>query len=211
MSDSRQVITTPPGVDPTPAQKQAEGLRFLERDFNQCFEQLRHYDGQIFEITKFVLASYAGLTGLSLGLYQFSLKEHIDLTLAAAAIVAIGLPHGLFLFALAVRNRVYFVKVARYVNEQRELFLGFKPFGFKNEAKMYTDPAQPRFFDWRSSQSWLMYLVGGLNAALLSLLLFLLTAEVRPRALVLPAVGLFALEVLGGVWYLHRQERTALR
>jgi hypothetical protein len=204
-------MTNPPPPAPTPAQREAEGLRFLERDFNQSFQQLRHYDGQIFEITKFVLASYAGLSGLALGLYQFGLKETISMTLPAAAIVAVGLPHGLFLFALAVRNRAYFVKVARYLNEQRKLFLDVKPFGFENKAGMYTDPSRPRFFDPRSSQTWLMHLIGGLNAALLSLLVFLAMPDARGCVLLLPSIGLFIAQVLVGVLYLRSQEtKTAV-
>ena len=31
-----------------------ESLKFLERDFNQCFMQMRHYDSQIFDILKFM-------------------------------------------------------------------------------------------------------------------------------------------------------------
>lgn len=67
-----------PASAPPLGDLEKESLRFLERDFNQCFQQMRHYDGQIFEITKFVLLSYSGLIGVALGLYQFSLKERVD-------------------------------------------------------------------------------------------------------------------------------------
>src|SRR5438034_735849 len=141
-----------------------EALRFLDRDFNQCFQQMRHYDSQIFEIGKFMLASYAGIIGLALGLYQFSLKETIDLRLPAEALLAIGLLHGLLLFGMAVSNRAYFVKVARYINEQRRLFLSSRPMGFQNESEMYVSQTYPEFYDWRSSQLWLTHLVATLNS-----------------------------------------------
>mgnify|MGYP001603832446 CR=1 FL=1 len=34
--------------------QEKEALKFLERDFNQSFQQMRHYDAQIFDILKFM-------------------------------------------------------------------------------------------------------------------------------------------------------------
>lgn len=110
----------------TPISEQdKEALKFLERDFNQCFQQKRYYDAQIFDILKFLFTAYSAIIGIALGLYQFYLKEGKDLSLPAVAVLAVGLILGLFMFALAVRNRVYFVHVARYINEQRNFFLNF--------------------------------------------------------------------------------------
>ena len=52
--------------------------KFLERDFNQCFTQMRHYDGQILDIVKFTFATYTAIIGVVVGLYQFSKKEHYE-------------------------------------------------------------------------------------------------------------------------------------
>ena len=51
--------------------QEREALKFLERDFNQCFQQMRHYDSQIFDILKFMFTAYTVLIGVALGLYQF--------------------------------------------------------------------------------------------------------------------------------------------
>lgn len=40
-------------------EKEEEAVKFLERDFNQCFQQMRHYGSQILEILKFMFTSYS--------------------------------------------------------------------------------------------------------------------------------------------------------
>ena len=37
-----------------------EAAKFLERDFNQCFMQLRHYDSQIWNICRLDLTRFGG-------------------------------------------------------------------------------------------------------------------------------------------------------
>jgi hypothetical protein len=109
------------------SEQEKEAIRFLERDFNQCFQQMRHYDSQIFELSKFVFVAYTGLIALATGLYQLGQKNNLDFELAAEAVSSTGLILGLFLVGSVVRNRVYFVQVVRYINEQRGLFLALKP------------------------------------------------------------------------------------
>ena len=150
-----------------------EAVKFLELDFNQCFQQMRHYDAQIFDILKFMFTAYSALIAVALGLYQFGLKEGKDLSLPAIAALGVGLILGLFMFALVIRNRVYFVQVTRYVNEHRGFFLKNKPIGFENKSKMYTNHEQPPYFNWRSSQSWLCYIVAVLNSILFGTLVYI--------------------------------------
>jgi hypothetical protein len=144
-----------------------EAAKFLERDFNQCFQHMRHYDSQILEIVKFMFAGYTALIGGSLAIYKYAVDKNLDLAIPIVIALGVGLLFGLLMFALVTRNRVYFVFVARYVNENRQLFLKAKPLGFQNVTGMYTDPHQPPFFSPRSSQAWFSYLVAALNATLL--------------------------------------------
>jgi hypothetical protein len=67
---------------------------------------------------------------------------------------------------------VYFVFVTRYINEHRRLFLSSHPLGFLNESGLYTNPKQPPFFDWKSSQMWLAYLIALLNSILITFMFF---------------------------------------
>jgi len=151
-----------------------EASRFLERDFNQCFEQMRYYDNQQWQICKFAFTDYTAAIGAAVGLYQLSLDRQMNLVTAALAILAVAAVLGIFLLALTVRNRVYYVLVTRYVNEHRQHFLEQKPLGFQNQTRMYTNPAQPPYFNWRSSQAWFLYTISFLNSVLAGLLAFVI-------------------------------------
>jgi hypothetical protein len=167
-----------PEIDKNKSEQELEGLRFLERDFNQCMQQLRHYDAQIVDILKFTFTAYSALIGIALGLYQFGLKENKNLYLPAISALILGLIIGLLMFALVIRNRAYFVRVARYINEQRYFFLQTRPMGFENKSGMYTDYKKPPYFNWRSSHSWIGYIFAALNASLLGGLLYLLFLKI---------------------------------
>jgi hypothetical protein len=149
-----------------PIDHEEAAKKFLELDFVQCFTQMRHYDAQNFELLKFSFTAYVALIGVAIGVYQFSTKENINLVPVSTAILGIGLLFGIFMLSLIVRNRVYFVIVARYVNEHRRHFLNAKPLGFENRSRMYTSRDHPYFFNWRSSQSFQMYLLAILNSLL---------------------------------------------
>lgn len=53
---------------------QSASVNFLERDFNQCFEQIRYYDSQIVNIFKHLITFYTTIAGISIGLFQFKLS-----------------------------------------------------------------------------------------------------------------------------------------
>lgn len=194
-----------------PATAQSEAVRFLDRDFNQCFSQMRHYDGQIWEICKFTFTAYTALLGVAIGLYQFSIERSLDLVPAAIAALIVGLLIGIFDFALTIRNRVYFVLVTRYVNEHRGFFLSRKPLGFENSSRMYTSPHLPQYFNWRSSQLCLSWIIAALNAFLCAVTVyFALRSSSRREAATVFAFGLLLLgQVSVAVVYLNLREGKA--
>jgi len=185
-----------------------EALKFLERDFNQCFQQMRHYDTQNFGILRFSFTGYTTLISVGLGLYQFGLKESKNFTLPIIAALSIGFVIGLFMFTLAMRNRIYFVRIARYINEQRGLFLQFKPFGFENKSTMYTDCKRPAFFNWHSSQAYLCYIMAGLNSALCGILLFIIFSSYCYKWTIVMggSFALFIIQLLIAISYLNLLE-----
>lgn len=152
------------------SEQEKEALKFLERDFNQCFQQMRHYDSQIFDILKFMFTAYTVLIGAALGLFKANLQVNLIVPIVISLII--GLVLGAFMFYLVLINRSYYVRVARYINEQRNLFLSFKPLGFENISRMYINAKQP-YFSRESSQVWLAYIIGALNSTLLGVLLFI--------------------------------------
>jgi hypothetical protein len=196
-------------VEKNKSERETEALMFLERDFNHCTQQLRHYDAQIIDILKFMFTAYSALVGIALGLYQFGLKEKKDLSLPAIAALIVGLIVGLLMFALIVRNRAYFVQMARYINEQRNFFLQIRPGGFENKSGMYTDYKKPPYFNWRSSHSWIGYIFAALNASLLGGLLYILFPGTW-AAVISGSSMLFILQLVIGIAYLRtRENKTA--
>ena len=149
-----------------------EAAKFLERDFNQCFMQLRHYDSQIWNICRFVFTAYIAILGTAIGMYKYSTDNGFDLMPAVMFILGAGFVLGLLIYGLAIRTRVYYVVVCRYINEQRKLFLESKPLGFENVSGMYMNLAMPPYFNWWSWQSILFYTISFLNALLAALLAF---------------------------------------
>ncbi|HET8922147.1 MAG TPA: hypothetical protein VFN26_04030 [Candidatus Acidoferrum sp.] len=192
--------------------EQKEGANFLDRDFNQCFQQMQYYDGQIVDICKFAFTGYATIVGAALTLYKYGTDKGSDFRSPAVSLLVIGLLFGLCLLALMVRNRVYFVVVTRYVNEHRQHFLAQKPLGFENKSRMFTNPTQPPYFDWRSSQAILLYALALLNAALLGVGLYLVYINVtRQWTILTVASALFLIAQLAGIigYLLAREGKSA--
>ena len=183
-------------------------VKFLEADFNQCFQQMRHYDSQLFDSVKFLTAAYVGLIGIGIGLYEFGIKERRDFTIAVMASFLVALLFGLFMYMMIIRNRVYFVHVTRYVNEIRRTFLEKRPLGFENKSQMYTNYEQPPFFNWRSSQAYLMYIIALVNAILCGAIIFVwISNESCCWLRILSGVVILLLLQLGiGICYLKSRE-----
>jgi hypothetical protein len=189
-------------------EKEKEALKFLERDFNQCFQQMRHHDTQIFDILKFMFTAYTVLIGAALGLFKSNLQ--VNLTIPIVISLIIGLILGAFMLYLVLINRSYYVRVARYINEQRKLFLSFKPLGFENTSLMYTNAKQP-YFSRESTQIWLAYIIGALNSTLLGVLLFILLASYSYKWLIVVGVSfvLFSVQLAITIKYLKSQENNS--
>ena len=185
-----------------------EAAKFLERDFNQCFAQMRHYDSQIWNVCRFTFTAYIAILGTAIGMYRYSTEESIDLTQAAMFVLGAGLVLGLLIYSLVIRNRVYYVLVCRYINEHRKLFLESKPLGFENISGMYVNPALPPYFNWQSWQSWLCYIIAVLNALLAALLIFYALDGYSWRWILTVSLGvIIALIQIGlGIAYLKSRE-----
>ena len=185
-----------------------EMVKFLEADYNQCFQQMRHYDSQMFYSVKFLTTAYVGLIGIGIGLYEFGVKECRDFTLAVIASFLVALLLGLFMYMLIIRNRVYYVHVTRYVNEIRKTFLEKKPLGFENKSRMYTNYEQPPFFNWRSSQAYLMNVIALVNAILFGATIFILVSNTSCYwfSIISGVIILLALQLGIGICYLKSRE-----
>lgn len=188
------------------SEKERQALDFLGRDFNQCFQQMRHYDSQIVNIFKFMFVAYTGLIGIALGLFEIN----NNLLIPAGLVLFLAFVLGIIFFALVIRNRVYFVQVTRYINEQRELFFKLEPMGFKNKSRMYTDPTNPPFFNKRSSQAWFTYIIAFMNAVCFGAFFFIVSAPLSawPRILfvIISALAALTVQLAVGIAYLKTRE-----
>jgi len=180
------------------------GAEFLRADFGESFRQMCHYDSQIVDVCKFAFVGYSTVLGVAIGLYKFGIEKKVNFVLPAGAIILVGMIVGVVVFSLVIRNRIYFVVVARYVNELRGHFLHVKPLGFENKTGMYTDWRRPPYFDVWSSQLLTSYMIGFFNAVLLGVLLYL--AKLAWGWIVVLSVALLVLQIGFASWYLRRRD-----
>jgi hypothetical protein len=183
-------------------------IDFLKSDFAQSFTQMRHYDGQIFEACKFVMVVYSGIAGAALGIHKYGLEKKLELSLPAASMLAIALIIGLLFFVFVIRNRTYFVKMVRYINEVRDFFYRKGVGGFPNESQMYTDRTMPRYWDWNSTQIRVAYCIAFLNAGLLAVLLYIIE-KVEIGYLMASCLGLAVFQIAWGYCRLKKEERES--
>jgi len=151
-----------------------ESIAFLGRDFEEAFKQLREYDKQIWEITKFSFLQLLGSIGAVWTI--FTLANGNDAPKipdnawqpVGAAILVISFLFSLLGVQFLLRSRVYFAVTARYINDQRKFFLSSKPIGFGNQSRYYTDPSQPKAFDAGSTQLLSTYVISLVGALVLA-------------------------------------------
>jgi hypothetical protein len=140
----------------------------LIADFQECFQQMRHYDDTFRATLSFgfsmVLAVEAA-SGALVERYGFSRLVMITVGfLLITAALAVTL-----LVGLLARNRVYFAFVVRYVNEIRGLYLAESPGGILNRAGWHSDYRFPQVFNPASTQSIQVYFLLICSSFLLSI------------------------------------------
>ena len=131
---------------------------FLKSDFDQCFEQMRHYDSHFISIINFIFSGFAAVIVATIAFLQSTNDQSITL-LGSAILFFLAWAVGSLLIAFLLRNRFYFTYVTRYVNEVRGNYLKAKPFAFENKAGLPIDPRIPTFFNPFSAHAILMYFV----------------------------------------------------
>lgn len=140
--------------------------QLLVDDFQQAFYMLRHYDEVNWSLTKFSF----GQSLVSLGAcWTVSFEANKP---TANLLLQTYYPIGIFilLFLSAAftlisilgicKNRTYFVKVSRYINEHRQYALNNCMTGFANVSKMWDNPNFPSNLDKGSTQMICLYLLG---------------------------------------------------
>lgn len=142
-----------------------EAINFLGRDYGEAFSQLREYDRQIWEITKFSFLQLVGSIGAVWAVFSLAFGKEAppilgsQWELVGAVILIISFLFGLLAVQFILRIRVYFAVTARYINDHRGFFLSTMPIGFRNRSGFYSNFRFPKAFDAGSTQLLSAYVI----------------------------------------------------
>ena len=173
------------------------GTELLSHDFDQSYQQLRHYDTLNWDITKFSFIEL--LLGISAvwAIYGFAKDSDNVNTLIAInyqwlipSIFGVSYIFSLLASFLISRNRVYYAKTARYINEHRKLALKHKPFGFENSTSFYTNTSFPPAFDKWSTQLVCFYVIQLVSAFMFGAMIYCISAILFEKDLTNYLIGI---------------------
>jgi hypothetical protein len=103
---------------------------------------MRHYDDVFQSTVQFAYTGVVAVGGPAGTLLQVYGPKQSTVATASLILVLSWLTGVLVVMSLA-KNRVYFARVARYVNEIRHLYLVDRPAGIENKARIYADYTFP--------------------------------------------------------------------
>jgi hypothetical protein len=176
---------------------------FLKQDFSECYNQLRHYDNNITDSFKFIFTVYVALVAGAISLLDIQLK--FDLLFLSKALIITSIIFCLFILFYIIELRVYFVRVARYLNEIRAHYLNNNEEGFENATKFYSDKSKPMYFSLTSSHLILAFIVSALNSFSIGLFFYVYKSEFK-FGQVLISIIIFALQIFLIYMYLKRKQ-----
>lgn len=158
--------------------------QFMSDDFTQSMEMLRHYDNNNWEITKFVVSEMLLAVGACWTLYTLSvpsdtsskpLLSNSQLLLIAFIICFGSTLFGILSLCLVGKNRAYFAKTARHINNYRNHALSNSPLGFQLASDFWSDPSYPNTMSWKSTHLLCFYLIIAFTAIMGFTTTYLLT------------------------------------
>lgn len=185
------------------------GHKYLLKEYELCFEQLRFYDKREESILKYLISLTSAVAAAHFAIYTFLENNTRAFFTFQAVLSGLVFVATLLLFLATLQNRLYFVTAARQVNAIRKYFMCIedaKSNGFK-ENRMYVDA------DWKALKFSSAHTFIILGSALISSLFAGASASaVAPAffggsfSLVTGAIALvvaLATEVGGGIGYLY--------
>jgi hypothetical protein len=138
-------------------------------------EMHRHYDSLNWQITKFAFGEILVAIGACWTIFNWDLAKEttpnlkwIVMTIICGASLVFGV---LSIFTI-IKNRVYFARTSRHINELRHHVLQFHPYGFKNETNFWENPQYPRVKDYDSTQFLSLYMLIFLNMVIAGTFMF---------------------------------------
>jgi len=191
-----------------------EAINFLGRDYSEVFSQLREYDKQIWEITKFSFLQLVGSIGAVWAVFSLANGKDapsiltVQWELVGAIILIISFLFSLLAVQYIMRIRVYFASTARYINEHRNFFLSTVPIGFRNRSGYYTKYQFPKAYDKGSTQLLSTYFISVVSSFVFGFGIGLLADYLKMPGISALILGIVvwlisgALEIAYAVYYL---------
>jgi len=196
-----------------------EVLDFLSADFGEAFSQLREYDTRIWDVTKFTFLELLAGIGAVWTIFTVANgdKAPAPLTpvweLVGAILLIISFLFSFLAVHLVLRTRVYFVRVARYINAQRHFYFSLDPSVYPNESKYYTRFDKPEYNDADSTELWSVYAINVVSSFVFGLGVGLLANYFKMPNVPSIVLGIVVwlvftvLEVTYSHWYLSREDK----
>lgn len=183
-------------------------LDLLKIDFQQCFEQMRHYDRIFLQFVAGIFSFNIGILIILFKLFQNSTKQYLFFNFEQVwlIILIMALCVGIFSLIFLSRNRLYYIRVARFVNEVRSHYLNAQPLNISNKANLYIDYTSPKAFSFFSTQLILIYILSIINAFYLFILVFIITKNFRISFG--SSIALLIIQVLGTLTLLYRNDNS---
>ena len=170
---------------------------FLIEDFSQSMETHRHYDTVNWDITKFAFGEILIAIGACWTIFTIGTGiTECYKWLTMSIICASSWLFGMMSIYTIIKNRTYFARTSRHINELRKKVLQRNPFGFNNSANFWADPTKPKVKDWVSTQFISLYMLSILTTAIsFAAVLFLL--KYSNSEIVYPAVITSIVTIIG--------------
>lgn len=130
----------------------------LVTDFQQALYLHRHYDEMNLKLTNFafgqVLVCFGACWTLIIAMQTYSNNEYLKkwLLWGIFIILILSTAFSLVSILLICKNRSYFVRTCRYINELRDYAINNNAIGFVNASGMWHNPSYPNVRDWKSTQ-----------------------------------------------------------
>ena len=193
-----------------------ESVGFLVSEYEQCFEQMRHYNAISISLTKFVFTGFAAIASGAFALFKYLEGQNYQ-NIVIGGILLLTFVTGVIFLTLMLRNRVYFIFVARQVNSLRNYFLSNMDVDYIKYNVCYIDPSFPRAFNLWSTYTLLFFIVALINAVLVGVGSYLVithycTGEDWLRWLIslVIAVVLVVTQLIASIFYLTRYDRPRM-
>ncbi len=139
---------------------------FLLHDYTQSMMTHRHYDSINWDITKFSFGQILLAIGACWTIYTFDKADSNSRWLFMALVCFASWLFSILSLYAVVKNRSYFARISRHINELRDHAIKQKPMGFNNKANIWLDPTYPKVKDWWSTQFISLYFIGLLSLIL---------------------------------------------